>query len=273
MLTSVEAFTPQGENLMLPLQDASGGYIVKEIEGLDPVKATIVSSRFAMLDGTQYQASHREARNIVIKLGLNPDYGSTAVSELRSRLYDFFLPKAAVRLRFYLNGVAFVDIEGRVESFDAPLFAKEPEATLSILCFNPDLEALASVIASGSTVTTTATTTVAYPGTVETGFVLRLSVTHALSEFFLYNTNASGDVSMLEFAATLLTGDLVTISTVTGNKYATLLRAGVETSVMYGVAPTSNWVNLYRGDNRIRLSATGAAMPWQIEYTAKYGGL
>ena len=99
MLTAVEAFTPQGENLFLPLQDSSGGYVVQDIDGLDPVNAQIVSSKFARLEGEQYQSSYREKRNILISLGLEPDYGAAlSVSQLRSRLYDFFMPKSPVRL-------------------------------------------------------------------------------------------------------------------------------------------------------------------------------
>ncbi len=60
MLIKVEARTSSGALLILPLDDVSSGYVVEEIEGLDPVKATLVSSSFAQADGEQYHT-----RNVI----------------------------------------------------------------------------------------------------------------------------------------------------------------------------------------------------------------
>ena len=60
MLTRVEVRNDHGNLLNLSLQEILGGFIVEEIQGLDPVAATIVSSSFAQLDGEQYQSSRRE---------------------------------------------------------------------------------------------------------------------------------------------------------------------------------------------------------------------
>lgn len=273
MLTMVEARTVRGETLSLPLEDASGGYVVKGIEGLDPVKATIVSSPFAQLDGTHYQASRRENRNIVLKLGLEPDFVDTTVQGLRRNLYQFFMPKSYVNLRFYIDGVYFADISGRVESCEAPLFSKYPEMDVSILCFDPNFVAATSVVVPGSTVANTTEVVVAYPGSVETGVLFRMNVNRVLSEFMIYNRPLGGDYQSMQFAAPLQAGDILEISTVSGAKRATLNRGGSESSILYGVSPTSSWINLFPGDNRFRVYAEGAPVPYTIEYVAKYGGL
>jgi hypothetical protein len=57
MLTGVEVRTIQDNLLALSLDDPSSGFIIEEIEGLDPVKASVVSSSFATMDGEQYQFS------------------------------------------------------------------------------------------------------------------------------------------------------------------------------------------------------------------------
>lgn len=273
MLTKVEAVTAQGETLSLPLQDVSGGYVVQDIDGLDPVKATIVSSSFAQLDGTQYQSSRRENRNIVLTLGFEPDFVTTTVAGLRSNLYRFFMPKSYVTLRFFIDDVHFVDISGRVESCGAPLFSKEPEVEVSILCFDPDFAAPDSVVLNGSTVADTTESLVEYEGSVETGFVFKLLVDRALTGFSIDSRQAGGAFQSFEFAAILQAGDTVEISTVAGSKYARLTRAGVQSSILYGVSPASAWVNLFPGDNLLRVSAEGAPVPFNITYTAKYGGL
>lgn len=275
MLTQVEVRTDQGALLTLPLQDVSQGLIVEDIQGLDPVKATIVSSSFAQLDGEQYQSSRREKRNLIIKLALEPDYAVGSVQGLRNLLYQFFMPKSRVRLRFFSVDQPTVDIEGRVETFVAPKFTKEPSATMSILCFDPDFRTPTPVIVPGTTVASGLETTHNYLGTVETGFVFRLMVDRNISEFTIYHRPSDDSLRALEFQAPtpMIAGDVLTISTQPGNKYATLTRAGIDTSILYGISPQSNWINLFPGPNKLRVYAEGAAVPYSIEYTTKYGGL
>lgn len=273
MLNKVEVRTDQGDLLTLPMQDVSEGYIIQEIDGLTPVKATIVSSSFAQMDGEQYQSARREKRNIVMKLDLEPDYTDQTVWGLRQRLYEFFMPKSNVNLRFFVAGVPPVDISGRVESFDSDLWSAEPTVSLSILCFNPDFYDPTPVVVPGVTVADDSTMPIEYEGTVETGIKFSLAVNRTISGFTIYHTPPSDELRSLAFAYPLLNGDVVEISTIRGSKYATLIRAGVGTSVLYGISPYANWIELEPGTNQIRVLVSGAAIPYTIEYTKKYGGL
>lgn len=274
MLTKVEALTPQGQTLTLSLMDPSNGFIVEEIEGLDPVKATIVTSPQALLDGVQYQASRREMRNIVLRVGLDPDYASTTVRELRSTLYRYFMPKSMVELKFFLDDVHFVSISARVESCESPMFTAEPLVNVSLLCPDPDFAVPVATQIEGATSSTVVETGILYPGTSETGILLRLFVDRTISQFTVYNRpQGAADFQMMEFAAPLVAGDEVEISTVAGNKSALLHRGGSAIPIMYGVSPSAAWVNLFPGQNWFRVTAEGAPIPYTIEYTAKYGGL
>lgn len=275
MLTKVEVRTDQGALLTLPLQDISQGLIVESIEGLDPVKATIVSSSFAQLDGEQYQSARREKRNLIFNLALEPDYAVGSMQGLRNLLYQFFMTKQRVRLRFFSVGQPTVDIEGRVEAFDAPKFMKDPTAKISILCFDPDFFTPDIVLVNGNTVTTGTEMTHNYPGSVETGFVFKLLVNRNITEFTIYHRPADDSLRALEFQAPvpMIADDVLTISTQPGNKYAMLKRAGIDTSILYGISPQSNWINLFPGPNKLRVYAEGAAVPYTIEYTTKFGGL
>ena len=275
MLTKVEVRTDQGAMLTLPLQDVSQGLIVESIEGLDPVKANLVSSSFAQLDGEQYQSARREKRNLIINLVLEPDYAVGSMQGLRNLLYQFFMTKQRVRLRFFSVGQPTVDIEGRVESFDAPKFMKDPTAKISILCFDPDFFTPDLVILPGNTVSSIIETTHVYPGSVETGFVFKLLPNRDVSEFTIYHRPADDSLRALEFQTPtpMIAGDILAISTQSGNKYATLTRAGIATSILYGISPQSNWINLFPGPNKLRVYAEGTAVPYSIEYTTKFGGL
>lgn len=272
MLYKVEARNPQGDLFSLQFDDISDGYIVEEIGGLDPVKATIVSSSFAQQDGTHYQSSRRENRNITMKVQMDPiDDGS--VESLRERLYDFFMPKMPVSLRFYRDSGLTVDIDGRVESCEAPLFTDEPEANISIINFNPDFVDMTPVVVTGLNTSNATATNVDYKGSVNTGIVLVVSVAHTMSDVTIYQTTPSGQLYTMEFAGSLVAGDVLTISTLNGNKYATLTRAGVDSSVLYGISPQSKWLELEKGINAIQVYATDGGSPATITYLSRYGGL
>lgn len=273
MMTMVQAINAQGELLSLPLDDISNGFSVEDIDGLDPVKATIVSSSFATLDGTQYQSSKREPRDLKLTIGLEPDWASTTVRDLRHRLYSFFMPKSEVHLRFHDSSGLIVDISGRVETCAAPMFVQEPKMEVNVVCFKPDFIDLTPVIFSGNTVSTTTMSEIDYLGTVESGIIFRLYPNRALTEFTIYHQPPDGNLRTLDFATALASGQVLTITTIPGSKGAILNTSGVNTSVLYGISPQSNWIEFQPGVNKIRAYATGAAIPIQIEYTHKYGGL
>lgn len=273
MLTKVEVVTAQGTTLALPLQDASAGFVVKDIMGLDPVKSTIVTSKFAQIDGTKRQASSRENRNIVIKLGFAPDYATNDIRSLRNYLYQFLMPKSVVLLKFYMDDVLFVQIQGEVESCETPLFSQEPEVAVSLICFDPDFSVPSSVVVSGNTVSTTTEQAVSYPGSSPVGIKFKLNVNRTLTTFTLYNRLPSGEMLSMDVVGAFAAGDVLQIDTISGAKGAWLTRASVQNPVLYVVSPSATWINLFPGVNNIRVAASGAAIPFTIEYLAKYGGL
>lgn len=275
MFDKLEVRTDQGVLLTLSLQEVEEGYIISDIEGTDPVKATLTSSGFAKLDGEQFQSARREKRNIILTLDLEPDYSTSSVQSLRTKLYQFFMPKSRVSLRFFTVGAPTVDIVGIVETFDSPKFTKEPNATIGIICFDPDFYVATPVEIPGSTTSSSSEITHNYLGTVETGIVFELAVDRIMTEFTIYHRPSDDTLRSLTFslATSLVAGDVVRISTVPGNKYATLIRSGVASSVLYGVSPQSNWINFFPGLNKIRVYTEGAPVPYSIKYTTKYGGL
>lgn len=272
MLTLVEVRNVQGDVLSLPLSESESGILLQGIEGLDPVKATIVTSSFATLDGGQYHASRREMRNIKLNLGFEAFYTSETVSDVRKKLYPFFMPKSWTSLRFY-SGASYVDIEGRVESFETPLFAKEPEADISILCPDPDFIDPTLVTADGNTTSSAVETEIEYDGTVDTGVKLIVNANRSVSELTVYLRTPDQIFHTMDIAVPMVSSDKLTINTKRGEKSAILTHAGSDTSVLYGITPQSDWFVLEPGTNYIRVYATGAAIPYDLEYTNRYGGL
>lgn len=272
MLTDVEVRTSQGNLLSLPLDDISDGIVIQSIDGLDPVKATIVTSSFPTLNGTQYHSSKREDRNIKFRLGLEPDYTLT-VEQVRKRLYTYFMPTTAVSFTFRNSDGLEVDISGRVESFETPLFTEEPAVDISIMCFDSDFVDMTEVVVAGSTVSDTTTTDIVYAGNVEAGIKFELFVDRDITEFTIYSMSSDGMLRTMDFAGPLEAGNVLTIVTTPGSKSAMVSVAGTPTSILYGVSPQASWFELWPGVNTIRVYAEGAAIPYNITYFTRYGGL
>lgn len=282
LLKSLKVTNSRGSTLNLPLEDISAGFFIKDIEGLGPVKATLVSSSFANLDGAQYHSSRREARNLVIKLGLEPDYSESSVRELRTKLYNFFMPKTKAKLEFslfdkfsesVLTQYLDLQIEGRIEAFEPDIFSKDPAVDMTLLCFEPDFIDPEPVVVEGSTVDDLTEFALEYSGTAETGVKFTIMPDRELTEFTIYHRPPDESLRTLYFEHPLVAGDEVEISSIIGSKYVILTRDGVESHILYALSPQSNWIEIFTGENDFRVYAEGDPVPFKIEYTNKYGGL
>lgn len=279
MLTSLEVRTQQGAVLSLPLDESDLGFVVENLEGLDPVKATLVSSSFANMDGAQYHSSRREPRNIRLRLGLEAEGSIGSVRELRKLLYGFLMPKTQVTLRFHLvegeGPLDYLDLDilGRVESMETPLFVQEPAVEISLMCFDPDFRDIVRVNTSNFSTAGLTELNLNYPGTVETGVEFILKPNRDISAFTIYHRPADGTLRTLDFTGQLVAGDVVKINTSRGQKSVTRVRNGVETPMLYALSPQSNWMELQPGPNAYRVYIEGAQIPFELNYTTRYGGL
>jgi hypothetical protein len=189
------------------------------------------------------------------------------------------MPKMKVNMRFYMEeaDMFYVEIDGTVESCLSPLFAKEPEATISIICVDPDFSDPEPLVWNASTTSADTQGLLTYDGEIETGFRMTMNVDRALPAITIHHrTTATGVKNFLIFAVDtgiLVAGDILEISTISGNKYIRRTRSGVTTSLLFGNDSTSVWTNLYPGTNYLKIQSGGAPIPYTIEYTNKYGGL
>lgn len=273
MISTIEVRNPNGALLSLMFEDTNTGYIIEDVGGITPVKATIVTSSFGQSDGVQFHATHREARNIMLKLGLEPVPGLYSVGRLRQNLYDWFMTEMPVHLRFVMDDNLEIDIYGRVESCEPDVFERDPKVNISILCPQPDFFDRTTVVVSGSSTSISSVTNVNYVGSIEAGVLFTLNVNRTLSEFSIYAELPNGDLQVLDFEKALVNGDIVRISTIQGNKFVTLTHLGVTSSILPAVSPQSSFIEFRKGTNKLRVYATGAAIPYTLEYVTKYGAL
>lgn len=273
MLYKMEAINTRGTVLELVFDDITDGFVLEDVDGLDPVDATISSSDFAQQDGAEFQSARRVPRNLLVKIGLEPQDSTQTVRGLRRTLYSFFMPKRNVTLRFHDTDGLIVEIVGWIESFSSKLFTKEPSVDISIMCLRPDLLELTPVELSGTTTSTTTETPIEYEGTVDTGLLFTLNVDRTLTEFTFYHRGPDDVIQSMDVSIPMVAGDILSISTVPGNKYATLNHLGTLSFVAYAVSPQSTWHQFSEGENNIRVYAVGDPIPYDISYITRHGGL
>lgn len=281
MITQIKASTLAGREVVLPvLQDDLSGLTVRSVVGLDPVPANIVTSSFALLDGSNYQTSSLENRNIVLTIGIEPYHGGNTVKELRELLYTVFMPKNRVDFVFYDHSLSTdftreYGIFGYVESFEMNMFSMDPEAVISVICTDPAFYDLVPTIVDLTTTQDVDMFELDYLGTASTGIKLTLPITQSgVDDFVLYRSLGFGDVDTFDVTGlNFAVDDVLELSTVTRKKSLDLTRGATKQSVLYVVDPISRWINLEPGINYIRLYTNVGEMDYTIEYTTRYGGL
>jgi len=275
MLTLVEVTNPLGSTLQLPLLDSSAGYVVEDIEGLDPVTATLTTSSLAQVDGATPQNAQRTTRNITMTLGLQPDFVTNSVQSLRSALYDYLITKANVKMGFYLDGSLFAITSGQVEDFQNTMFSADPAVDISIICYDPDFYAPSQTSQSGDTVSDTTTMDVVYPGTTETGVIFTLNVNATITGgLTVYNTAPDNSLQKMFIDGDYISGDVVTVNTIPLQKAVTLTRSGLQSSLLAELDPTATWISLKKGTNKFRsVVAGGGSIPYTVAFTPKFGAI
>lgn len=117
-----------GQRLELTENEA---YTITSIEGLDPPDATINTSKNANADGSVYNSSYVNDRQIIITMAIN-----YPAEENRIALYTYFKTKMPITL-YYENDTRDVYINGYVQNFSVDYFGKKQIAQITIECPKP----------------------------------------------------------------------------------------------------------------------------------------
>jgi hypothetical protein len=288
MLTEVHFYDPQGHLLSLPL-DGSSGYVVKNIDGLGPVKASIITSTYAGMPGGAYQTSKEDMRNVVFQLGLDPSYSSAdPFGDLRRALYPWLSPQMKVEMHFLSSNFEEVKLIGYVESFEPAIFTAEPEVQISIVCPDPYFSAITPITGGR---TGSGTFVVSNPGIIEIGFDLTLTIGSVATPEDVphielirmipvqYTDGGVGYYDEMTCDSPLtINGDaaLVKISTVRGSKSA--LYTSHHSGIFYNtdlLPYMDGWIDILRGSNTFEIDYSTITEPVTVllSFTPRYGGL
>ena len=121
-------------------------YVIESIEGIDPPEAVINTTKNANADGSVYNSSYVNNRQIIITLAIN---GPAETN--RIQLYKYFKSKYPVRL-YYKNATRNVYIDGYVKKVQIEFFNKKQIAQITVFCPEPFFKASSDVITDFSSI-------------------------------------------------------------------------------------------------------------------------
>lgn len=244
----------------------SASFDVLKIDGINPAPAQISTFAVANADGTRFNGSRVEQRNIVILLNIKHP-----IEMNRLTLYRFFRPKKWVRL-FYRSESRNVFIDGYVESFENSPFVKLQQPQISVICPRPfwcattdttvnftdslpKFEFPFAIDNDGVEFSELLQLTTAYisAGEIDTGGVIVFrALDDGVKNPTFYNRTTQKYIGV---GITMQSGDVITIDTRHGAKSITLTRSGVTSSLLSSRSGGSTWVEFIPGENEISYDA------------------
>lgn len=278
MIRKVTVTNYLDESLTIDLfeEDPDHGFLIKSIEGLGPPKANINTTELATADGSLYNSARLDERNIVIKMEFQnaPD-----IETVRQRTYKYFPIKKRLTLIIEADH-RILSATGYVEKNEPDIFSKREGNVISIICDDPYLysagltgtnettfygvdpefefefenEVGESELEFGS-IESDMEKNIYYSGDSEVGITI---VIHALGEcgsIVIYNTGTrermriDSDRIKEMTGHGIMNGDDIIITTMRGNKKATLLRGGYYRNILNALDRDSDWFTLTKGDN------------------------
>ena len=241
-------------------------YMTSKIDGLNPPAGAISTSSYAGMNGSYLNNAFIEKRNLVITFQMR----GIGIEQRRHKLYKVVKPSRYIKV-YYRTVNIDVYIEGYVETCEISNFEQFTSGQISIIC--PDIYwySTETQIAEYSQIfgafhfifpdndksfplgkyNTQNMMTIKNDGD-ETGFTLVIEAIADARSPTLYNADTD---EYLQISGDILAGDIITVTTKTGNKTVTLEREGVTTNIINRLVSGSTWLTLREGENKFYLRA------------------
>ena len=270
MIDSVQITGSYGNAVILDLWDDHNGYFVKEIEGLGPVDADLVSTEYANFDGAQFQSSRRSARNIVFHIGFSNKSLTFSAEELRKNLSAVFRPKSQIDMIFRSD--KNYKISGIVESNAPAIFAKEPSAIVSVMCYDPDFLLENDITRTWDGLVKPSGFSISYKGTEPSGIFMNALIMESVdTSVIVKKTHEFLGIEQMHLIGLPSNGAITfNLNTAIGSRNITKSDGS---SLLHTLQTGSLWIQLYPGTNQFSLEGQFSDHDQRIVYTysERYG--
>jgi hypothetical protein len=240
-------------------------YNVKDITGLD---ADAIVSKYYGSSGSgndQFYNLMIEKRDVVMRIGLNPEWANASYSELRDDLYKLISSSRTGLIDIWFmneSGVAAV-LSGWVTKFESPQFVKSPEVLITVKTKDPMLKAFDPVTVSVVGLAPADTNIQDHVSSAPHGFDFTLTFTAAKATLIIGDPGDSSWTFKVTPAGGFLNGDVLHCSSDPNDKKLYVVRAGNTIYLADKIAAGSVWPIMFPGDNHFSLST-----PTNIAWTA-----
>ena len=280
MLTKLEAYSSWESAPILPLSDNGREETdliqIRNIDGLDPVKAAVNTSPFGSVDGVAYTGSSVASRNIVITLHPNPDWHDWTFESLRRLIYSYFMPKQLTRLVFTSDDIPPMEIYGYVESVEVNPFVKDVQMLVSIICPDPYFTAVTAALITGDTSDGTHPIEIQYDGSIEAGINVEVLMASNPAPTYIAIQVGEAVITYFRVAGSVDATKYFLMNSVPGAKYVRNVawNTGVITNLLSKLQTGSQWPTLKPGSNDFSvITDTPGHQQWQLRYFERRGGL
>lgn len=254
-------------------------YICKAIDGLGPSEVDVHVSNLAQQGGF-FQGRRPNNREIVIRIGLNPNYilGESPAA-LRQALYGLLTTDASrgdIDIQLLDGNTVVAVTSGWVKKFETVLFSKEPEVQITFTTVEPYLSAPAELTLSPIDDTNFVINNL---GSAPAGIKMNITLSAAMDYIQFTHDGYEFSVGKIEDTANpgeymwpgFLAGDVVDINTILGQRAVSYTRSSVVTNAIDLVE--GKWLELHGGLNTIVVFPTANLVINNVKYTPKYWGV
>lgn len=255
----------------------SGSFVLKNIDGLGPVKASLTSLEVPEEAGGVFLTAYTPKRNIVITIGFDPDYSvGASVTALRNELYQIFPIGYEIEMDFLTTHKGLMKIKGIVESNEPNIFSDDPQAVVSVVCFQPYFKSTSGIVTVPYTFAPAPGNPIVYPGEVEAGFLMQVTLASGATGngiFFrkndVYNSMNFGLANFIK-----QNGDIIKFSSVRNDKYVQYVRSSQTFNALGLFRGSLTNLALVPGENIITWSPDATVLTnGSISYEPLYAGL
>lgn len=304
MIKSVTITNHLDESIKLDLfNPEESGFIIKNIEGLGPVKANINFKDLATNDGSIDNSARLSSRNIVMSLQFME---SPTIEETRLKTYKYFPIKRNIKFLIETDD-RICETIGRVETNVPTIFSDAEGCQISILCPNPYFysagedgtnqtifygtnplfefpfsnESLTEDLIEFGSIENRTEGTIYYDGDAEIGITIQIHAVGEAEGLVIYNTKTreimriNDDKLKSLIGSGIQAGDEITITTSRGEKGIYMLRSGVTTNILNSLEKPIKWFQLSKGDNTFAYTASAGLtnLQFRIENKVVYEGV
>lgn len=303
MIKSLKVTNHLGESITIAMgSPALTGLSIRGLDGLGPPKANINTTDVGTLDGSYFNSSRAQSRNIVVTLGFEYKSDET-IEQLRLKTYKYFPIKKQITLEVETD-TRTVKVSGYVESNIPTIFSKDEVTVISIICPDAYLygttatlteftsvhplfefpfsnESLTDPLLEFGDLVITNQQIINYPGEAEVGFVIDIKAIGNVTDLTIFNV-VTGESMFIDTGKLtdltgdpIIAGDEILISTIKGDKYIYLLRNGLMYNILNCLTNSSVWFQLKPGENVFSyLPVTGLTnMTFEIINNVLYEGV